>query len=126
MKRVPLHEQIAKTPRAWIPYPVAEVDDQIVYLALYKDGSHPLYDSGNKFHRHEGDQLLLVLRGTVVLEEPEGAQTVLREGDSILVPRGRQHRASSKEGAHVLHVQSKAVYRSMKEEFDRGPEIVAG
>ncbi|HKE02052.1 MAG TPA: cupin domain-containing protein [Planctomycetota bacterium] len=126
MKRISLAERTATTSRAWIPYPVAEIDDHVAYVALYKDGAQALYASGNKFHAHEGDQLLVVLDGTVTFEDRAGVRITASKGDAVLVPRGEFHRASSPGGAHVLHVQSKAVTTAFKEEFDRGPEIVAG
>lgn len=126
MKRIALDEQLAKTPRAWIPYPVGQVDDQVVYLAYYKDGDPPLYASGNKFHHHDGDQLFVVLSGKVVFHDRSGGQLAAQRGDAVFVARGEAHRASSKEGAHVLHVQSKTVAALFQEEFDRGPEVVAG
>ncbi|MBL8693465.1 MAG: cupin domain-containing protein [Planctomycetes bacterium] len=126
MKRISLDEQIAKTPRSWIPYPIGQVDDHLVYIALYKDGDQPIYTSGNKFHSHEGDQLLIVLSGHVAFESRTGERIDASKGDAIFVGRGETHRASSKQGAHVLHVQLKTVAEAMKEEFDRGPERVAG
>jgi mannose-6-phosphate isomerase-like protein (cupin superfamily) len=126
MKRISLEEQIAKTARTWIPYPIGQVDDQIVYVAFYKDGDPQLYDSGNKFHQHDGDQLFIVLSGKVVFHDRAGGQMEARKGDAVFVGRGEFHRASSKEGAHVLHVQAKAVASLFQEEFDRGPEVVAG
>jgi mannose-6-phosphate isomerase-like protein (cupin superfamily) len=126
VKRVSLDEQVAKTARAWIPYPIGQVDDQLVYVAFYKDGEPQLYGSGNKFHLHDGDQLFLVLTGKVVFHDRAGGQVPAQKGDAVFVARGEFHRASSAEGAHVLHVQSKAVASLFQEEFDRGPEVVAG
>jgi mannose-6-phosphate isomerase-like protein (cupin superfamily) len=126
VKRVSLDEQVAKTARAWIPYPIAQIDDHVAYLAYYKDGDPQLYASGNKFHQHDGDQLFIVLSGKVMFEDKAGTQIVAHKGDAVLSPRGEYHRASSKEGAHVLHIQSNNVARLFQEEFDRGPEPVAG
>lgn len=126
MKRISLDDQIAKTTRAWIPFPVAQVDDQLVYVALYKDGDPPIYNSGNKFHQHEGDQLLIILDGTVTFFDRSGGQVAAHKGDAILIKRGEYHRASSAGGAHVLHIQSHRIAAMFKEEFDRGPEVVAG
>ncbi|MFN0207645.1 MAG: cupin domain-containing protein [Planctomycetota bacterium] len=126
MKRISLDEQMAQTTRAWIPSLVAQIDDQIVYIALYKDGDPPLYGSGNKFHQHEGDQLLVVIDGSVVFHDRVGGQIVANKGDAVFVARGEFHRASSSKGAHVLHIQSKRAALLFKEEFDRGPEVVAG
>jgi quercetin dioxygenase-like cupin family protein len=66
------------------------------------------------------------LTGTVTLEDRAGARTVAHRGDAVFVPRGEFHRASSAQGAHVLHIQSRHVALLFKEEFDRGPEVVAG
>ena len=126
MKRISLDEQIAQTARTWIPYPIAQVDDQVVYVAYYKDGNPQLYGAGNKFHQHDGDQLFVVLTGKVAFHDRVGGQIDAHKGDAVFVGRGEFHRASSKEGAHVLHVQSKAVASLFQEEFDRGPEVVAG
>lgn len=126
MIRIPLDEQLAKTARAWIPYPVGTVDGHLVYVAYYKDGDPPLYTSGNKFHRHEGDQMFLVLTGKVTFHDRVGGALEAVKGDVVFVARGEFHRASSKEGAHVLHVQSKDAAALFQEEFDRGPEVVAG
>jgi mannose-6-phosphate isomerase-like protein (cupin superfamily) len=126
MERIPLDAQLAKTARAWIPYPVCQVDDTLVYVAYYKDGDPPLYGSGNKFHQHDGDQLFLVLTGSVVFHDRAGGRVEAVKGDAVIVARGEFHRASSQGGAHVLHVQSKSAADLFMEEFDRGPEVVAG
>ncbi|MBI3820679.1 MAG: cupin domain-containing protein [Planctomycetes bacterium] len=126
MKRISLDEQIVKTTRAWIPNPIAHVDDHIVYIAYYKDGDPPIYGSGNKFHRHDGDQLLIVLSGKVTIFDRVGGQIAAHKGDAVHIASGDHHRASSPEGAHVLHIQSNRAAAMFKEEFDRGPEVVAG
>ncbi len=126
VKRISLDEQIARSVRPWIPTALGEVDDHLVYVAHYRDGSPTIYASGNKFHSHDGGQLLIVLSGKVVFEERNGKRHECVRGDALFVERGESHRASAPEGAHVLHVQSKAVARAFKEEFDRGPEVVAG
>lgn len=126
MKRISLDEQIAKTTRTWIPYPVAQVDDHSVYVAFYKDGEPAIYGSGNKFHHHDGDQLFIILSGKVTFHDRTGGMIEASKGDVVFVGRGEFHRASSGAGAHVLHVQNKAVAGLFKEEFDRGPETVAG
>ena len=118
--------QLAKTVRTWIPYPLCQVDDALVYVAYYKDGDPPIYGSGNKFHQHDGDQLFVVLTGSVVFHDRAGGRVEAVKGDAVIVSRGEFHRASSKAGAHVLHVQSKSAAALFKEEFDRGPEVVAG
>lgn len=126
MKRISLDDQLAKITRTWIPFPVAQVDDHIVYIASYKDGEPPIYGAGNKFHQHDGDQLLIVLGGNVTFIDRTGAEIKAVKGDAIFFQAGETHRASSKSGAQVLHIQSRRSMELFKEEFDRGPEVVAG
>jgi quercetin dioxygenase-like cupin family protein len=48
--------------------------------------------SGNKFHRHPGDQWAAVQEGEVTFIVQGQAPRVLKVGDSVYIPRGTIHR----------------------------------
>ena len=101
MKRISIDEQIAQTARTWIPYPIAQVDDQVVYVAYYKDGNPQLYGAGNKFHQHDGDQLFVVLTGKVAFHDRVGGQIDAHKGDAVFVGRGSSTARRRRRGACV-------------------------
>jgi quercetin dioxygenase-like cupin family protein len=49
-------------------------------------------NSGNKFHRHPGDQWAAVQEGEVTLIVKDQAPRTLKVGDSVYIPRGTIHR----------------------------------
>jgi mannose-6-phosphate isomerase-like protein (cupin superfamily) len=57
---------------------------------------------------HNGDELLLVTDGEVqieVLEDSGGSWTeLLKEGSLFVVPRGRWHQLTAREGVNILYI----------------------
>jgi quercetin dioxygenase-like cupin family protein len=49
-------------------------------------------NSGNKFHRHPGDQWAAVQEGEVTLIVKDQPPRTLKVGDSVYIPRGTIHR----------------------------------
>ncbi len=84
----------------WTPLTVAVVNDYDVRVVKVRGEftwhSHP-----------ETDELFHVLSGSLTIEMAEG-DVHLGAGDLYVVPRGRQHRPRSADGASVLLVEPSA------------------
>ncbi|MDA1189346.1 MAG: cupin domain-containing protein [Chloroflexi bacterium] len=62
----------------------------------------------NKLHTHTSDQVLYVTRGTGIVAT-EREETVVREGDTILIPAGEKHwhgATPESEFAHAVIMKS--------------------
>ena len=94
MNRVSLTDKLALIDEYWTPRVVGELNGQHVKLAKLRGEFI--------WHRHEAeDELFLVLKGRLVIELREGNVTP-GEGESLIVPRGVEHRPVAPEEVHVL------------------------
>ena len=95
-----LHAVLTTIEEPWSPLTVAVVNDydaRVVRVAGEFDWhSHP-----------ETDELFLVLSGAMTIEMAEG-DVDLGAGDLYVVPKGRRHCPSSRDGATVLLLEPSA------------------
>jgi len=61
--------------------------------------------TGNKFHRHPGDQWWAVQEGEVVYTVQGQAPRVLKPGDYVYVPRGTIHRNENMTNSPVRSIE---------------------
>ncbi len=94
MEKVNLAEKLGLFHDHWKPRIVAELNGQHVKLVKF---SGPFV-----WHRHDGeDEMFLVLRGSFRMEFRDRVVD-LREGEFIVVPRGREHRPVADSEVAVL------------------------
>jgi mannose-6-phosphate isomerase-like protein (cupin superfamily) len=79
----------------WDPKIVAELNGQMVKVAKLKGEF--------VWHSHElEDELFLVLSGTLRIEVRGSTDIILERGDSVVIPRGVEHKPVADEEVHVL------------------------
>ena len=63
------------------------------------------FDAGsrNKFHKHSGDQILIVTEGTGIVANDTESLTVT-EGDVIVIPAGENHWHGAPEATSMAHI----------------------
>ncbi|MBN1314279.1 MAG: cupin domain-containing protein [Anaerolineales bacterium] len=83
-----------KIGQPWLHRILGQVDDYCVYLCHFEG----VY----RFHRHDLDEMYLVLEGEIFIEFKEGPTLVLKAGDTLVVQAGQVHRSGSTENALVL------------------------
>ena len=89
-----LAEKLSKIDEHWSPRVVAELNGQHVKLAKLKGEF--------VWHQHdEEDEFFMVLEGALRIEFRDGAVD-LEEGDTLVVPRGVEHRPVAERECHVL------------------------
>ena len=94
MQAVNLADKLARIADFWSPKVVGQVNDVHVKLVKLKGEF--------VWHAHEAeDELFLVLRGTLRMQFRE-CETLVREGECLIVPRGTEHRPVADEEVHVL------------------------
>lgn len=107
MKKVVLEELIQKIPKKFAPIRVANVENCGVSLALI-DGDYP-------FHRHNGDEFFIVVKGEVTIDIHGGESISLKEGEGLLVKEGTVHRSRSKEKSFILVFEAVDLVYTMEE-----------
>jgi len=83
------------------PKIIGEVNDVFVKIASIKGENIPWHN-----HREE-DELFFVVDGTLLLELEGQENITMHEGDMLIVPRGVNHRVSSKEECKIMLVEQK-------------------
>lgn len=77
----------------WTPKIVAELNGQLVKLAKLKGEF--------VWHSHEfEDELFMIFKGTLIMEFRDRVETV-REGETIVVPKGVEHFPRTENGEEV-------------------------
>jgi len=63
------------------------------------------FDAGsrNKFHKHSGDQILIVTEGTGIVANDTESLTVT-EGDVIVIPAGENHWHGAPDATSMAHI----------------------
>ena len=63
------------------------------------------FDAGsrNKFHKHSGDQILIVTEGTGIVANDTESLTVT-EGDVIVIPAGENHWHGASDATSIAHI----------------------
>ena len=95
-----------------------QIRDQKVYLAGFKNGAK------TKLHYHQGDQTLVVTKGTGVLALYKKLSTKnkqlkiklveksnLRQGDIVLIPKQTLHWHGARPGKNFTHIALNAFYK---------------
>ncbi len=81
--------------RPWTPVEVAQVNNQVVRMALCRGEYH--------WHMHkQEDELFLSVRGRVTIQLEHEPNVILEEGDLLAVPKGVMHCPKSEEDCYVL------------------------
>jgi mannose-6-phosphate isomerase-like protein (cupin superfamily) len=89
-----LEEKLSQIQEHWSPRVVAELNGQQVKLAKLQGEF--------VWHQHDQeDEFFMVLEGTLRIEFLDGAVD-LHEGDTLVVPRGVEHRPVAERECHVL------------------------
>ena len=96
---VNLREKLLALESCWHPRIVGEVDDAFVKVAKLKGRL--------AWHRHEEDELFLVVYGSLTLELPDRAVT-LGPGELFIVPKGVMHNPIAEEECGVVLVERKS------------------
>lgn len=100
MESINLAEKLSLFTELWKPKIVGQVND--FYVKVVKLQGEFVW------HQHEEeDELFLVLKGSLVIQRRDG-ETLLREGEFAIVPRGVEHRPVAEEEAHVLLLEPKS------------------
>ena len=63
------------------------------------------FDAGsrNKFHKHSGDQILIITEGTGIVANDNESLTVT-EGDVVLIPAGENHWHGAPDATSMAHI----------------------
>jgi mannose-6-phosphate isomerase-like protein (cupin superfamily) len=95
-------EQIRTLNKPWSPIEIAQVNDQVIRLALF-DGEFPM-------HKHtNADELFFVLKGQITIRVKGQPDINLTEGKIAVIPRGLEHSPKSIEPSYVLMFEPMAL-----------------
>ena len=63
------------------------------------------FDAGsrNKFHKHSGDQILIITEGTGTVAD-DNEELVVKEGDVVLIPAGENHWHGAPGSTSMAHI----------------------
>ena len=104
MEKVNLAHKLALFSDYYSPKIVGELNDSYVKLAKLK-GEFVWHH-----HDHE-DELFLILKGTLRLKFFDGTnerETLVHEGEFIVVPRGVEHKPIADEEVHIMLLEPKS------------------
>jgi quercetin dioxygenase-like cupin family protein len=96
-----INEQLKDVKDYFTPKIVAEVNDQYVKIAKIKGQEIP-------WHNHENeDELFYILDGELLMEIENENSITLKKGDIFVVPKGINHRVSSKYECSIMLIETK-------------------
>jgi mannose-6-phosphate isomerase-like protein (cupin superfamily) len=99
METINLREKFARFQEPWSPKIIGELNDSYVKAVKLKGEFI--------WHHHEQeDELFLVVKGTLRMKFRE-RETIVREGEFIIVPRGVEHLPVADEEVHVVLLEPK-------------------
>ncbi len=94
MNKINVQEKLSLFNDHWNPRIIAELNGQHVKLAKFQGEFI--------WHKHdEEDELFMVVKGSFEMQFRDQA-IFLKEGEILIVPRGREHRPVANEEVHVL------------------------
>jgi mannose-6-phosphate isomerase-like protein (cupin superfamily) len=97
--RINLKQKLSLFSDHWSPKIVGELNGQ--YLKLVK------VKGEFQWHHHEDeDEMFLVVKGSLTMRLRDG-DTVLNEGEFIIIPRGVEHCPAAEEETHILLFEPK-------------------
>ena len=100
-KLINLRNELARIKQSFSPRIIGEVNNEFVKLAKIEGDKVP-------WHSHEGeDELFYIISGSLNMEIRDQEGIIMKAGDMIIVPRGTEHRVSSKEECCILLVEGK-------------------
>jgi len=92
---VNLQERMKHIDQPWSPVDVARVNDQVVRMAWIEGQYH--------WHKHTNeDELFYVLQGDIVIQVKDQPDVHLRDGEMAVIPRGVEHRPTSRGPSYIL------------------------
>lgn len=96
-----INEQLKDVKSYFTPKIVAKVNDQYVKIAKVKGQEIP-------WHNHENeDELFYILDGELLMEVENETNISLKKGDMYVVPKGVNHRVSSKDECSIMLIETK-------------------
>ena len=100
MQTVNLAEKFSKFQEYWKPRVIGEINDFHVKAVKLKGEF--------LWHHHDTeDELFLVVKGTLRMKF-RGQETVVREGEFVIVPHGVEHLPVADEEVHVVLLEPKS------------------
>jgi mannose-6-phosphate isomerase-like protein (cupin superfamily) len=100
MNAINLRQKFASFSEYWKPKIIGEVNDCV--LKAVKFQGEFLWHH----HEHE-DELFYVVKGTLRMKFGD-RETIVREGEFVIVPRGVEHMPVADEEAHILLIEPKS------------------
>ena len=97
-----LQNQMDAIARPWSPVDIAQVNDQVLRLALI-DGEYHWHKHGNE------DELFYVLKGSIVIQVEGQPDVVLHDGEMAVIPKGVEHCPKSKAPSYILMFEPAAL-----------------
>ncbi|MBL7473279.1 cupin domain-containing protein [Robertkochia sediminum] len=98
---VNVYDQIKDLQSYYSPKIIAEVNNEYVKIAKIDGDKVP-------WHTHENeDELFLILEGFLVMEIEHQPTFTMQKGDLFVVPKGVNHKVSSKKECTILLIESK-------------------
>ena len=94
MEKVNIGQKLDCIKDHWHPRIAGELNGQYVKLAKFK-GTFVWHK-----HEHE-DEMFLVIKGNFIMELRDG-NIQINEGEFIIIPKGTEHRPTSKEEVQVM------------------------
>jgi mannose-6-phosphate isomerase-like protein (cupin superfamily) len=94
VEKTSVQEVAARLEGYFTHLPLGVIDDHSAYLSRFK-GMYIM-------HKHDKDEMYLVLEGEAVIEFADGSNIILQPQDALVVPAGTEHRSGSDKGALVL------------------------
>ena len=101
MKKININQKFNLFNDHWNPKIVAELNGQNVKLAKVKGEF--------VWHNHEDqDELFFVYKGTLIIEFRD-KEVKLKEGDMIVVPKGKKHKPYADKEAKIMIIEPKGI-----------------
>lgn len=98
---VNINDQIKEIQSFYSPKIIAEVNHEYVKIAKIKGDKVP-------WHTHENeDELFYILKGSLVMELENQPSFTMQEGDLFVVPKGVNHKVSSRKECVILLIEGK-------------------
>ena len=95
---------IKKSPKfkkAWNPVKQAELNGQVVWLALFKGEYY--------WHKHDKDELFFVVKGQIVIRMKNRKNVFLKQGQMFIVRKNVWHCPKSSIKSIVLMIEPKGI-----------------
>ena len=94
MDAINLQDKFSLFPDQWTPKKIQELNGQQILLAKIQGEF--------VFHKHDDeDELFMVIKGQLALELRDRT-VIVNPGEFYMVPRGVEHKPSSKEETHLM------------------------